>query len=124
MVYVSQRSITSEAEKLGTTLQDRPSMIIVEYYGAVVALKEANERKSLGMGGALVFDLDESLKAEDVVYAYRRCCKCGGEALSTLNEEPPTFCLCGHPHLEGVTADIVIQGCVVLYNHNRDRKKT
>ena len=98
-------------------------MIIDEYYGAVVALKEAYERQYLGMGVVLIFDLDESLTAEDIVYAYRQCYKCNAEALTTLGEEPPKKCLCGHPHLRGYTADIVIQGVVVLYNHNRDQKR-
>jgi len=95
-------------------------MIITDYHDTINALEDAVERLSLGMGVAVIFDLDQSLNTEDVVYAIRQCMKCGGKAQVTLGEEPPKKCLCGHPHLRGCTADIVIQGRVVLYNHNRE----
>lgn len=96
-------------------------MIIHDYHEVIDALKEAYERQSLGMGVALILDLEQSLVAEDVVYAYRQCCMCGYITLVTLGEEPPKKCPCGYRYLRGYTADIVIQGVVVLYNHNRDR---
>lgn len=94
-------------------------MIINDYHDTIDVLKEMYGRQSLGMGGVLILDLDPSLILEDVVYAWQKCCKCGGEALTTLGEEPPEKCLCGHPHFRGCTANLVIQNNRILYNHNR-----
>ncbi len=48
-------------------------MIINEYHEAIAALKVTYGRKYTGKCHTLIFDLDESLDPQDVVYAYRQC---------------------------------------------------
>jgi len=94
-------------------------MIVHKIRCALTALKHAID---IGVEH-LILDLDESLDPMDVIYAWFKCGKCGAEAHVGLGEELPKKCLCGGL-LYGLTADIVVQGCMVLYNHDRERPET
>lgn len=91
-------------------------MIINDYPEAVDALKEAYHWQT----ECLILDLDESLNAIDVVYAFRKCPECGSEGLVSLGMDIQEKCLCGYNDLDGYTADMVVQGHIVMWNYERD----
>ncbi len=89
-------------------------MIINDYYQAKDALKEAT-----GTEGCLILDVDPSLDADEIVYAYRKC-DCGAEGYYKLGMLVIKKCLCGNRDLSGFTADMVVMEGIVLWNYDRE----